>query len=441
MTIDRRDFIKIAGAQAGVLLSLPNAATGEVGAPAIVDAAAPEVVVIGAGVWGGWTAFYLTRMGASVQLVDAYGPGNSRATSGDETRGIRSSYGTNELWVKWAKEAIKRWALWDEEWAKPLKRRIYFTTGDIILRAAPDNMITGTRASWDKFGFKYEVLNSDEIKYRFPQIKTDMFTVGLFEPDAGVTRARRSCELVAEAVQRNGGKMTIGYASLGKANGRRLGEITLPIGETIKGVSFVFACGPWLGKVFPEVMGKRLRIPLGHVFYYATPPGDNRFTWPNCPSWNVPGVTGWPALGNDNRGFRVRAGGGRPPQDPDTSVRWLDLRYHENGRSVLERYFPALFKEPLLETRSCHYESSPNRNFIVDKHPDYDNVWIAGAGNAESFKMGPVSGEYVAQRVLGKPTDPILDEAFKLPANTFDDTPGDPMRSRRMGIAEVEELY
>src|SRR5262245_22917889 len=198
MTIDRRDFIKM-GAASGALLALPQTGTAEAGAPAIVNAA-PEVVVIGAGVWGGWTAFYLTRMGAAVHVVDAYGPGNSRATSGDETRGIRSSYGTNETWVKWAKEAIKRWPLFDEEWAKPLKRRLYFPTGDIILRAsATDTMITGTRQSWDKFGFKYEMLNIDEIRYRFPQIKTDMFTAGLYEPDAGVARARRSCEVVAEA--------------------------------------------------------------------------------------------------------------------------------------------------------------------------------------------------------------------------------------------------
>jgi hypothetical protein len=92
MTIDRRDFLKIAGVQASTLLALPQ--NGEAESAAALVQRAPEVVVIGAGAFGSWTAFQLRRMSASVMLVDAYGPGNSRSTSGDETRGIRSSYGT-----------------------------------------------------------------------------------------------------------------------------------------------------------------------------------------------------------------------------------------------------------------------------------------------------------------------------------------------------------
>jgi glycine/D-amino acid oxidase-like deaminating enzyme len=245
---------------------------------------------------------------------------------------------------------------------------------------------------------------------------------------------------VVDVFQKEGGKVTIAQVSPGGRAGRRLNDVALDTGSPLRGDVFVFACGPWLGKVFPEVMGPRLRTPIGHVFYYATPPGDQRFTFPNCPSWNVPGVTGWPALGADNRGFRVRGGGGRPHQDPDTSVRWVDYRYHEGGRNVLAQWFPDLAKQPLLETRACHYESSSGRSFIIDKHPDFDNVWIAGAGNAEAFKMGPVSGEYVAKRVLGKPTDAKLDAEFKIPEETYNPQPSDFMRARRLGITEPEEL-
>lgn len=381
----------------------------------------------------------MRRMGASVHMIDTYGPGNSRATSGDETRGIRSSYGTRESWVVWAKEAIKRWQQWDDEWAKPLKRRIYFPTGDIIMRAREDAMIRDSRASWDKYGYKYEVLTAEEAAYRFPQIRMEGMTSFLYEPDAGVARARAATIMVADAFQRAGGRITIAHATPGDPIGRKMNEVTLDNGDKVRADIFVFACGPWLGKVFPELMGPRLRTPLGHVFYFGTPPADHRFEWPHCPSWNVPGVTGWPALGVDNRGFRVRTGG-RPPQDPDTSVRWVDGRYHEVGRNVLATYFPDLLKQPLLETRSCHYESSSSRNFLIDKHPDYDNVWIAGGGNAEAFKMGPVSGEYVAKRVLGKPTDPKLDEEFKITKDVYEPQIGDAQRARRLGITELEEL-
>lgn len=439
MTLDRRDFLKVAGAQAGLLAggaSVVSAA--ETGAPALLSTAT-DVAVIGAGAFGGWTALHLQRMGAKVTLVDMYGPGNSRATSGDETRGVRSSYGERESWVLWAKESIRRWQEWDEEWARPLRRKIFFPTGDIILRSSEDRMITESRAMWDRHKFKYELLNQDELRYRFPQINVDAAAVGLYEPDAGVARARAACELVAEVFLKEGGRIVIAHAAPGTTRDRRLENLVLTPSEPVRADLYVFACGPWLAKLFPEVMGKRMRLPMGHVFYFATSPGDNRFTWPNCPSWNVPGVTGWPALGHDNHGFRVRTGG-RPPQDPDTSVRNVSERYHGVARNVLAQWFPDLVKTPLLHTWSCHYESSAGRNFIIDRHPDYDNVWIAGAGNAESFKMGPVSGEYVARRVLGKSTDPRLDAEFKLTDDVYDPAPPDVLRARRLGIAEVEEL-
>src|SRR5262249_48712234 len=79
--------------------------------------------------------------------------------------------------------------------------------------------------------------------------------------------------------------------------------------------TFVWAVGPWMGKTFPELLAKKTRVPIGYVCYFATPVGDHRFTYPNLPSYNFPGVTGWPALPVDNRGFRVR-GAERAPTPP-----------------------------------------------------------------------------------------------------------------------------
>jgi len=431
MPFNRRDFLKTAGLHAGVLLMRPTVGAAE--APAIVRAT-PHVVVIGAGAFGGWTALYLRERGAKVTLVDAYGPGNSRSTSGDETRGVRTSYGdrgdNSALWVKWASQAIKRWKEWDAEWAKPLQRRLFFTTGDIILRPDWDNWLRETRRLWDENRIAYEVLTADEVRRRWPQIRlNDAIQLGIYERDAGVVRARRACESVAEVFMRKGGTVITAHASLGGASGRRLDGVNLQPGEALRADAYVFACGPWLPKVFPEIMRERMRTPIGHVFYFGTPPGDARFTHPNLPSWNVPGVTGWPSLDNDARGFRVRGGGGRPPSDPDTSVRFIDARYHEGARNILRQWFPALARAPLLETRACHYESCVSRNFVVDRHPDYDNVWIAGAGNAEGFKFGPVMGEYIAKRVLGEKTDAAIDAAFRIPEETYDPSLPDAVRA------------
>jgi glycine/D-amino acid oxidase-like deaminating enzyme len=426
MSVGRRDFLKrVAAAQAGLVLGratsladelVPNPGPGPQ-SPAIGKAAG-DVIVVGAGAFGGWTAYYLATMGAKVTLVDAYGPGNSRATSGDETRGVRSSYGDKgvwaELWTSWANEAITRWARFDSEWGREMKVRLLFNSGDLIFRARPEPFTERTQALWKRLEIPFEVVKVEDIAREYPVLDLRDITFVLREPRAGVVRARRACEVVAEAFRQSGGQVVMGYASLGERNGNRLQNIkTTGPAATLTAATYVFALGPWFPKAFPELMGERIRTPMGHVHYFGTPPGDDRFTFPNLPSYNFAGVTGWPALAPDNRGFRVRLRGGGPT-DPDTSQRVFERNQDKRAREFLKQRFPLLVDAPLLETRACHYELSASRNFIIDRHPELENVWLAGGGSAEGFKFGPVLGEYVAQRVLDLERNAKLAEAFSL---------------------------
>jgi glycine/D-amino acid oxidase-like deaminating enzyme len=450
--LDRRTFLKRAGAHTGLLAAGAGALTPLAAAKPARDRApfqsraAPDVVVIGAGAFGGWTAHYLQTLGANVTLVDAWGPGNSRATSGDETRGIRSSYGdrgeNSELWCRWAREAMHRWKAWDEEWGRELRMRLFYTTGDIILRSsATDNFITETRKNWEKLGTPHEVLSIDEVNYRWSAINTKDMVVGLYEPEAGVGRARRSCEAVSEVVRHNGGRIITALAHPGSNANGQLNDLTLKPGMPLSAGQYVFACGPWLWKVFPEIFAKRMRTSMGSVFYFGTPSGDPRFVMPNMPSWNFPGITGWPSPPVDYRGFRVRTGGGRGT-DPETSERWVDQAQFVRARQFLADKFPGMAGAPIVQTHSCHYESSISRNFVIDHHPDWSNVWIAGCGNAEGFKFGPVIGDYVARRVLGQENDPALIKAFRIPEQTYDDqaTTG-PQRGRGGDFSSDHDLW
>ncbi|PYR48916.1 MAG: hypothetical protein DMF89_14240 [Acidobacteria bacterium] len=424
MSLDRRGFLKrMVVAPTGLMLgsTVPASNLPLVNPeqrPTRARDRAADVIVVGAGAFGGWTAYYLRRFGASVKLVDAYGPGNSRSTSGDETRGVRSSYGDKgiwaELWMTWANEAIDRWARFDEEWGREMKVRLFFKTGDMIFRPAPDPFTSRTQEFWKKLGIPFEVLTVEDVAREYPILDLANITVALREPRAGVVRARRACEVVAEAFRQAGGELLMGYAELGARDGNRLQNIrTTGPAATLAAKTFVFALGPWFPKAFPALMGPRIRTPLGHVHYFGTPPGDDRFTFPNLPSYNFPGVTGWPALGPDNRGFRVRMRGDTPT-DPDTSQRAFERKNDKLARRFLNARFPPLGDSPLLETRACHYDFSASRNFIIDRHPELENVWLAGGGSAEGFKFGPVLGEYIAKRVLDLETDDRLADAFSL---------------------------
>ncbi len=429
MPIDRRKFL--AGVTAGAGLALSRTALAAVGqepspSKSAVGGSTSEVVVVGAGAFGLWTALNLQRLGAKVSVVDTYGAANSRSTSGGETRGVRSSYGDRphgRLWTRWAKESIQRWTAWDQEHRDRLLPRLFFNTGDLILRDEVTPYIEDTRAHWDAMGAEYEVLSAEEVGYRWPWIRFENLALGVYEPDAGVVRARRAIESVARVFEEEGGTIRIGRASFGASEGRTLHDVRVDPGDSMSAATFLFALGPWFPKQFPQLMGKRLRIPMGHTYYFAV--SDTRFMFPNMPSWGVPGCTGWPALGPDHRGFRVRTGG-RPPEDPDLSDRWIPAEYHDRPREILARHFPDLVGAPINETRACHYESSVDSNFIVDHHPDFDNVWLLGGGSSEGFKFGPVLGEYIANRVLGVADDPSLAEGFRLKEREFEDEKSEP---------------
>lgn len=410
MSVDRRAFLKtVVAAHAGAALS--TAAVRQTRPPA-------DVIVVGAGAFGGWTAYYLRQLGARVRLVDAYGPGNSRATSGDETRGVRSSYGDRgisaELWARWANQAIDRWTKFDEEWGREMKVRLFFKTGDFIFRTGPEIFTERTQEVWKQLRIPFELPSVQDVARDYPQFDLTKIAFALYDPRAGVVRARRACEVVAEAFRQAGGELVMGYASLGTRTGDRLQNIrTTGPAATLTAATFVFALGPWFPKAFPELMATRIRTPLGHVHYFGTPPGDDRFTFPNIPSWNFPGVTGWAALPPDNRGFRVRLRGSAAT-DPDTSDRVFDRRQDALARMFLAERFPLLSKAPLLETRACHYDMSASGNFIIDRFPGLSNVWVAGGGSAEGFKFGPVIGEYIAKRVIGVEDDKDLADGFAL---------------------------
>ncbi len=426
MPVNRRKFLKAMGAGAGlsasgVTLAPLRARTSAASRQPRSSQGSPDFLIVGAGTFGLWTALNLRRQGASVTVIDAHGPGNSRSTSGGETRGVRSSYGDRRhglQWTGWAKETIRRWQQWDEENSDRLLPRVFFQTGDLILREEVEPYIEDTRANWDAIDTPYEVLGPDEVRKRWPHIRFENLGVALYEPDAGVVRARRAIESVARVFTDEGGNIVTGRIAFEEGGSGELSELVTTTGERLSAGTFVFACGPWFPKVFPKLMGRRLRIPMGHVFYFAIP--DDRFAFPNMPSYGVPGCTGWPALGPDHRGFRVRTGG-RPGEDPDLSDRWIDKEFHERPREILSKHFPDLVGAPINETRACHYESSVDSNFIVDTHPDHPNVWLTGGGSAEAFKFGPVLGEYIAQRLLGTQNDPALERAFRLKEKEFED--------------------
>lgn len=413
--MNRRTFIQrtgvpIGGAALASLLPGPLMAASPAPTPTRSPRGAPtsDVVVIGGGAFGAWTALALREMGHRVTLIDAYGPGNSRATSGDETRQIRVGYGEREGYARMAQRAMDAWRTREAEFGIPLLT----TTGR--LEIAPDwtPALRATQAMLSRFGVPTEAFTAEELRRRYPQMGFDGIGVGLLEPGAGVVRAKQAILATADAFRRKGGTLIIQHAAPGRAEGGRLVECMLADGTCVAAQQFIFACGPWLPKVFPELLGRRIKVPKRDVLYFGIPAGDTRFAPPALPNFSESAYYGSPSI--DGRGVKVCPTNGPDNWDPDIDERVVDPVQVRRARAYLARRFPALAAQPITETRVCQLENTDDEHFIVDRHPSYANVLIAGGGSGHAFKHGPVLGEHIARRAVGDATDPVFDAMVRL---------------------------
>jgi len=387
----RRDVLK-----AAILLPVMPAVEEH---PRAGRAAKPRVLVIGAGAFGGWTALELQRRGARVTLVDAWGPGNARASSGGETRVIRATYGSRAIYTRMAARALRLWREYDERW----QRGFFRQTGALWMFGRDDTFGRASAAALRTVGLPVEELTPKAAAARFPQISFEGISAALWEPQAGYLFARRACEHVVQRFIAEGGEYRqAAIHAPAQIDGPTLRRIAIDSGPAIEADAFVFACGPWLGSLLPRVIGAHVTSTRQEVYYFGTPPGDTRFLDPAMPVWvdyRERLMYGIP--GNANRGFKVADDTSGPVFDPTNGVRDATPAGIAAARAFLAERFPALAGAPLLGSEVCQYEASPDSHYIIDRHPAATNVWIAGGGSGHGFKMGPAIGELVASAVLG----------------------------------------
>ena len=356
-----------------------------------------DVVVVGAGVFGSWTAWHLAKRKLKVLVLDAYGAAHPRASSGGETRIIRMSYAADEIYTRWSQRSLVQWKELSAACGQPLFQQ----TGVLWLEGADDLRLRESQATLERCGIPHEVMDNAELTKRYPQVNFDGVSRGLLEPGSGVLLARRAVQTVMEEAKKKGAEFLIAQAVTPDGSGPITKLATSRCGAFSAG-HFVFACGPWLGKVFPELLGQRIFPTRQEVFFFGSPAGDARFAPPALPTWlfNHDEVYGMPDI--ESRGLKMARDAHGERIDPDTQSRIVTAEGAEWARNYVARRFPALKDAPIVETRVCQYENTSNGDFLIDRHPDMPNVWLAGGGSGHGFKHGPALGEYVAAQICGE---------------------------------------
>ena len=369
-----------------------------------------DVVVVGAGVFGAWTARQLRAAGRRVLLVDQYGPANARASSGGESRAIRMSYGSDDVYTRFSHRSLGIWKAFFAEVARP---ELFQQTGVLWMTKGEDPNATASLRALETSRIPHERLAEAALRKRYPQIEVIGGGWAIFEPESGALMARRAVQAVVADAVRKGVEYRVATVEPLAGEGR-LESLRTAGGEPLRAAAFVLACGPWLGKIAPRALGERIFPTRQQVFFFGVPKGDARFASPSMPTWIDfgQGFYGMPDL--EGRGFKIANDQHGPAFDADAGERVPTADALAEARAFMEQRFPGMRGAPLVEARVCQYENTSNGDFVIDRLPGFDNVWLCGGGSGHGFKHGPAVGEFTSERVLkGDATDPRFALASK----------------------------
>ncbi len=358
-----------------------------------------DSLVIGAGVFGAWTAWYLRKAGQRVLLLDAQGAAHARSSSGGESRLTRGSYGADEVYTRFALDSLPQWKWLSDQAGLP----VFHPTGILFFFQKREAFVDQSLEAHRRLKLSTQELDRAALEQRWPQLHWKDIAVGIHEPGFGVLMARRAVQTLVRAFVKAGGEYRVAAVKPPMAD-KPLAHVELTDGSTLSAGQYVFACGPWLPKVFPRLLGPRIFVTRQEVFFFAPPPGDARFSLGAFPGWadfNDGDIYyGMPDI--ESRGFKVAHDKHGPLVDPDRGDRVASPGAVADVRSYLARRFPALANAPLNEERVCQYENSSNGDLLIDRHPTASNILLLGAGSGHGFKHGPEVGRYAAELLTGR---------------------------------------
>ena len=395
MKLTRRETLAAAGA-IGIAAQAKSANSTQ----AVVD-----VAVIGAGVFGAWSAWHLKKAGLSVALIDQYSPGHARSSSGGESRVIRVSYGGDPLYSSMAVDSLAQWDALSQRQTQPILHKVgvlWFSTDD---DASAKQSLEWLRAS----GLGRWEGDAAALRARFPQMRFADNETGFIETGTGALIAGRGVQaVVADA----GLEAIRAKVDAPKRMADGLYEVAGRYARQL-----VYACGPWLPKIFPDALGGRIFVTRQEVYHFGANAGDKRFASPALPVWADSNAQdfayGFPDL--EGQGFKIAFDTHGEEVDPDTQNRQVSAEGLARIRNYLKNRFPDLAEAPLIHARVCQYENSSNGDFLIDRLPGHDNVWLVGGGSGHGFKHGPAVGKRVAAHVINAatPVEPRFSLATK----------------------------
>lgn len=357
-----------------------------------------HVAVIGAGSLGGWAAWRLLEAGCRVSILDRHGPGHVVTSSGGGTRVIRAVYGQGGHYTAMIGKCLEDW-----QWlAKASGRQLFHPAQVLWMYRDSGEYLEASKPHLTKAQWPLESLSLKALEKRYPVCRTQGLAGAYLEPRAGVLCARDGVAALLEKCLAAGASYRKISARPGKAVNGELRSVVLADGSELQADAFVFACGPWMGALFPGILKDLLTVTKQEVCFFKIPDSDGGDTWRRLPIWIEFGeeiVYGIPEI--NGVGLKVAIDQRGECFDPDGSDRIVSGQTIARIRKFLAERFPQLAKAPLVGSEVCQYTNTSDGELLLDRHPDWANTWFLGGGSGHAFKLGPVMGQRAAGMVLG----------------------------------------
>ena len=345
-----------------------------------------SVIVVGGGIVGVMTALALQRRGEAVTLMDRWEPGHSRASSTDYNRVIRAISGRDEFYTRWARESRLRWL----ELQAESGQNLMYECGVLILASGGHcEWEDETAVTFDRVGVPYHKFGRREIESRYPQFRVPDIEYALFEPEAGMLMAHRCVLTGLDLFRRAGGTVRRGRVATDGSERPALD------GKPLEADLIVMATGPWMAEMFPRTIKPISTVVGVSVLYTSTPDGSEDFDMSRMPCWidHGQGSFGMPS----SEGSGVKAAVVIPDNiDLDNDERLIRQETLSRTRIYIRHRLPGLDGQRVVDSKFNQIILTPDTHFVLDWHPEHENLLFAGGCSGHLFKHAPVFAEFAA---------------------------------------------
>jgi sarcosine oxidase len=362
-----------------------------------------DVIVVGAGGMGSAAAFELARRGRSVLALEQFPLVHDRGSSHGHTRIIRRAYYEHPAYVPLVQRAFERWYDLEQRTGRHL-----LTECDCLCIGPPDGeVVNGVLSSAREHGLIVDRLAAAALRSRFPQFRFDDGYEGVLEQGAGFLYVEECVRAHLDVARSLGATIHADEAVTGWRSDGRSVAVTTAAGD-YQAARLVLTAGPWTGKLLAE-HGAPLRVMRQTMLWFGTA-GDAEFRRDRFPIFLAEAPAG-PFYGVpviDGRGLKVARHYGAPElRSPDEVERAVRPADEAPVRRFLDSHLPAV-NGPLRYGQTCIYTLTPDRHFLIDLHPEYRNVAVAGGFSGHGFKFAAAVGEALADLVeSGRTRSPI----------------------------------